>query len=299
MLFPFCLPTCRHFMLNAHVDFFFAQICHFKTKEPLGNTLFLLMQFSWKVILFFVCWIVNTPICSLTPHTYAIDWYNKSNDINQFQASEKSTNDEIDCENVTSDFDSNQSPRRKFSKKGSQSFRLQKSFDREESHHTLYELVEISKSSSTIRSSTITCKFAPCHGHHQFKPMPSVHFSQSQTSISESSSKMRIQGNGKRMPIRISSLKRETKAAQTLSMVVGGFIACWLPFFIYYLLIPFLPKESVSEDLMVVLTWLGWISSGINPFIYAFYNTDFRIAFWRLTLRKCFKNQNTLALFKP
>lgn len=245
------------------------------------------------------------------------------------QASEKSTNDEIDCENVTSDFDSNnqQSPRRKCSappstmptrKCGSivgigsskggtaaiQSFRTQsqsqKSFEREESHHTLYELVEISKSSSTIRSSTITCKFAPCHAHHHFKPIQSVQFCQSQTSISETSSKMRIHGNGsgKRMPIRISSLKRETKAAQTLSMVVGGFIACWLPFFIYYLLIPFLPKAQVSEDLMAVLTWLGWVNSAINPFIYAFYNSDFRIAFWRLTLRKCFKNQNTLALFK-
>lgn len=109
---------------------------------------------------------------------------------------------------------------------------------------------------------------------------------------------MRIHGGGKRMPIRISSLKRETKAAQTLTMVVGGFIACWLPFFVYYLLIPFLPQASVSENLMSFLTWLGWISSAINPFIYAFYNSDFRIAFWRLTFRKCFKNQNALSLFK-
>lgn len=185
--------------------------------HPIGNTFSPLMQLSRHVWSF--C--SNTHTCVFSPSPF--DWliqikWHKSISL---QASEKSTNDEIDCENVTSDFDSNQSPRRKFSKKGSQSFRLQKSFDREESHQTLYELVEISKSSSTIRSSTITCKFAPCHGHHQFKPMPSVHFSQSQTSISESNSKLRI-GSGKRMPIRISSLKRETKAAQTLSMVVGG-----------------------------------------------------------------------------
>lgn len=109
---------------------------------------------------------------------------------------------------------------------------------------------------------------------------------------------MRIHRNGKRVPIRISSLKRETKAAQTLSMVVGGFIACWLPFFIYYLLIPFLPKESVSLVIMSILTWLGWTSSAINPFIYAFYSTDFRIAFWRLTFRKFCKSQNNLSLLK-
>lgn len=251
------------------------------------------------------------------------------------QASERTINDEIEAEHITSDFDSNnQQPNNKYSSvpRGSSSsthhhqlcqkhqmYSQKTSMEHSESHHTLYELVEISKSSSTIRtSSTLTCKFSTCH---QFKP---VHFCQSETSISESclsSSKHRTMaptstnhhlhhslaangrsssyGGGKRMPIRISSSKRETKAAQTLSMVVGGFIACWLPFFVYYLLIPFLPPDSVSETAMRFLTWLGWLSSAINPFIYAFYNTDFRIAFWRLTFRKlCKSNQNNLTLLK-
>ncbi|XP_072159362.1 probable G-protein coupled receptor No18 [Bemisia tabaci] len=86
---------------------------------------------------------------------------------------------------------------------------------------------------------------------------------------------------------RVSSFKRESKTAQTLSVVVGGFIACWLPFFIVYLINPFLPKGSIPPVLMACLTWLGWINSAINPFIYAFYSPDFRLAFWRLTLRHC------------
>lgn len=95
---------------------------------------------------------------------------------------------------------------------------------------------------------------------------------------------------------RVSSLRRETKTAQTLSIVVGGFIACWLPFFVYYLLTPFLPSEdSASKDklnlIMAYLTWLGWINSAINPFIYAFYSPDFRIAFARLTVKR-FKRKN-------
>ncbi|GLV35850.1 Tyramine receptor [Carabus blaptoides fortunei] len=92
---------------------------------------------------------------------------------------------------------------------------------------------------------------------------------------------------------RVSSFRRETKTAQTLSIVVGGFVACWLPFFIYYLLTPFLPLSAVSKVLMAYLTWLGWINSAINPFIYAFYSPDFRIAFWRLTVKHFTKNRRS------
>ncbi|XP_043275027.1 tyramine/octopamine receptor-like isoform X2 [Venturia canescens] len=87
----------------------------------------------------------------------------------------------------------------------------------------------------------------------------------------------------------INRVTRETKTAGTLAVVVGGFIACWLPFFVLYLATPFIPVEP-PDSLMSALTWLGWINSAINPFIYAFYSADFRLAFWRLTCRKCFKN---------
>lgn len=91
---------------------------------------------------------------------------------------------------------------------------------------------------------------------------------------------------------RVSSLRRETKTAQTLSLVVGGFVACWLPFFLYYLLTPFIPSNYVNPVLMYILTWLGWFNSAINPFIYAFYSPDFRLAFWRLTIKKCLKSKH-------
>ncbi|XP_055323150.1 5-hydroxytryptamine receptor 7-like [Sitodiplosis mosellana] len=86
---------------------------------------------------------------------------------------------------------------------------------------------------------------------------------------------------------RILSLKRENKTTQTLSIVVGGFIVCWLPFFIAYIVAPFVP---VSKTLSAILTWLGWFNSAMNPFIYAFYSVDFRAAFWRLTFRRFFES---------
>ncbi|XP_004529356.1 tyramine receptor 1 [Ceratitis capitata] len=104
-----------------------------------------------------------------------------------------------------------------------------------------------------------------------------------------------------RIPMRVSTTKRDTKTAKTLTIVMGGFIACWLPFFIYYLLMPFLPPAAVFQGLMSFLTWVGWVNCAINPFIYAFYNPDFRTAFWRLTCRRICKQKptpNHLAMFR-
>lgn len=91
---------------------------------------------------------------------------------------------------------------------------------------------------------------------------------------------------------RILSLKRENKTTQTLSIVVFSFLLCWFPFFITYLITPFLPPKAISGTLTTLLTWLGWFNSAMNPFIYAFYSVDFRNAFWRLTFRRFFKNSS-------
>lgn len=93
-------------------------------------------------------------------------------------------------------------------------------------------------------------------------------------------------------PLRIITKTTKSNTAKTLTIVMGGFISCWTPFFIYYILIPFLPSNWVIEDLQKLFTWIGWINSAINPFIYAFYNPNFRLAFWRITFGMVLKNRN-------
>lgn len=86
------------------------------------------------------------------------------------------------------------------------------------------------------------------------------------------------------------SITAETKVLKTLSVIMGVFVCCWLPFFILNCLVPFCsghpegPRASfpcVSETTFDVFVWLGWANSSLNPVIYAF-NTDFRKVFARL-----------------
>lgn len=78
--------------------------------------------------------------------------------------------------------------------------------------------------------------------------------------------------------------RRENKAAKTLAIVVGGFVVCWLPFFVLYVIEPFCFSCRVSDAVRSALTWLGYANSLVNPFIYATYNKHFRYSFWHLTV---------------
>ncbi|KAF7655945.1 hypothetical protein LDENG_00048080 [Lucifuga dentata] len=87
------------------------------------------------------------------------------------------------------------------------------------------------------------------------------------------------------------SIRKETKVLQTLSIIMGVFVCCWLPFFVLNCALPFCPGPGatgvqrgpacVSEKTFDVFVWIGWTNSSLNPIIYAF-NAEFRDAFLRL-----------------
>ncbi|XP_064631099.1 5-hydroxytryptamine receptor 1B-like [Lineus longissimus] len=87
-------------------------------------------------------------------------------------------------------------------------------------------------------------------------------------------------------------IAKERKAAKTLAIVVGAFIFCWLPFFMVYVIEPFCQTCYFPVLVLTGVTWLGYLNSTVNPFIYAFGNRDFRRAYWKLTCGKIQKWRN-------
>ncbi|KAG8239703.1 hypothetical protein J437_LFUL019026 [Ladona fulva] len=86
-----------------------------------------------------------------------------------------------------------------------------------------------------------------------------------------------------------SKMKREHKAARTLGIIMGAFILCWLPFFLWYVITTLCGDVACHcPDIVVaVLFWIGYFNSTLNPLIYAYFNRDFREAF-RNTLQCAF-----------
>ncbi|XP_055853069.1 5-hydroxytryptamine receptor 1D [Episyrphus balteatus] len=167
---------------------------------------------------------------------------------------------------------------------------------------TFYDPVTLPKISSAKRCSAISCgKSSTTQSNVNFAETSKTYSESCLSKIEEDYAKNRNSNNFRmsqtpslRVPMRVSTNRKETKTTKTLTTVMGGFIACWLPFFCYYLLIPFLPPKAVSEGLMYFFTWVGWINCAINPFIYAFYNPEFCTAFWRLTFHNIVKKRSKI-----
>ncbi|XP_030753602.1 octopamine receptor beta-1R-like [Sitophilus oryzae] len=85
-----------------------------------------------------------------------------------------------------------------------------------------------------------------------------------------------------------SKMRRERKAARTLGIIVSAFLACWLPFFLWYVISAICGTQLCHSPPWVVtlVFWVGYFNSALNPLIYAYFNREFRVAF-KKTLQGC------------
>ncbi|XP_035976752.2 trace amine-associated receptor 4-like [Halichoerus grypus] len=101
---------------------------------------------------------------------------------------------------------------------------------------------------------------------------------------------------GSESKMKVSS-KKERKATKTLSIVMGGFVLRWLPFFVLMITDPFI-NFTTPEDLYNVFLWLGYFNSTFNPIIYGMFYSWFRKALRMIVTGTIFHpDSSTLNLF--
>jgi hypothetical protein len=75
-----------------------------------------------------------------------------------------------------------------------------------------------------------------------------------------------------------SALRKEIKAAKQLGVIMGAFTVCFLPYFVCFTVVAFC-ADCVNSQLMTGVTWIGYLNSTLNPFLYPLCNANFRRKF--------------------
>ncbi|KAL5005710.1 hypothetical protein ScPMuIL_016868 [Solemya velum] len=76
-------------------------------------------------------------------------------------------------------------------------------------------------------------------------------------------------------------LKRERQIFVTLTYILCGYLACWLPFHVVFDVMAIDPAY-VPRPVLMWTYWMAYINSTINPILYNFSSPEFRRAFMKI-----------------
>jgi len=85
--------------------------------------------------------------------------------------------------------------------------------------------------------------------------------------------------------IRISKARNERKALKVLIIIFIVFVCLWSPFFLFNTLSAFCKSDKcffLTQNMLMPITWLGYISSMVNPIVYTMFSNNFRKAVFNL-----------------
>lgn len=86
---------------------------------------------------------------------------------------------------------------------------------------------------------------------------------------------------GKKVIRPSAALAKEIKAARQLGVIMGAFTLCFCPYFVLFMVVAFC-DGCISNGLMSTMTWIGYLNSTMNPFLYPLCNMQFRRKFRKM-----------------